>query len=1018
MRTTKLGVRLALVAGLLFSLATPQAFAQEVSGSIDGTVATAAGEAIPGAVVTLTGDGFPSGQSVMSNERGRFRYPAVPPGNYTLTASLDGFTDANIPTFRVSLGAEMTINIPMQLTAVEDAIVVTAEVPLFSVTSSDTSATLSDEWIDKMPVGRDFTSVVEQAAGANGEDQLLGGISIDGSSGAENRFVVDGMDTTNIQEGVSQKTVITDFVEEVQVKQGGYMAEFGGSTGGVINAVTKQGGSDFSGDLHVYAENNDWNGDVRPTLQHNPVTAAAELKVFEDDTQEILEPGFTLGGPLQRDHMWFFVGYSPQTVDAERTVNFLDGTTGTYTAGIDNEYATANVTGSYGKVYFRVGGNLDDQQIDNATDPTALNPLGLNFPSRNGNESSDPADYDTDRDAPGLSYTASLDFLATANLSASLRGGHFEYDTKDTGFPTGIWAGPSTASAGTPCQQFPNDCIPAQDYALGTIPSNPDNQGTVYDYFQRESLALDSTLFLEDLAGDHEIKAGVQVDEIENHVLDGYSNSRILFYIDRAQTNLFGESVRGTYGSYRLLQIATQTVDPVSSESTGLFLQDSWRVTDRLTFNIGVRTEEENVPSFAAQPNIPSTAIEFGFDDKIAPRLGFAYDIRGDGQWKAYGSYGIFYDVTKLEMPRGSFGGDKWVDYYYGLETLDLDSIISTCHIVANSVDVMPEGCPGQFLYSVDQRHPSNDPDDNTIDPNLQPMESNEITLGLEHLLGRNMSVGIRYVHKELDRTIEDVGVNLPGVGTVYYIANPGEGIAKSILGPGFPDQPTAVREYDGLTLTFRRNLTDGWGLNATYTYSELYGNYSGLSSSDELGRTAPNVNRFFDGLQNSFDQNGNSVLGELGSDRPHQFKAQLLYSAPWGTFIGLNQRIASGVPISTSYDVSPGLPFFPNGRGDLGRTDTFTQTDLNVSHTFNFGPDYGFELSLNVTNLFDEDNVTSIYNDGVDQDLPLSDAQFFAGFDAEQVIQQNNIPRDDLFGLPERYQNRRRVRLGAKFTF
>ena len=1019
MFTAKSGTRLALVASLVFTLAIPSAFAQEVSGSIDGTVVTTDGEAIPGVVVTLTGDGFPSGRSVMTNDRGRYRYPSVPPGNYTLQTNLDGFADAEIPTFRVNLGSDVTISIPMQLAAVEDAIVVTAEIPLFSITSSDTSATLADEWIEKMPTGRDFTSVIEQAAGANGEDQLLGGISIDGSSGSENRFVVDGMDTTNIQEGVSQKTVITDFVEEVQVKQGGYMAEFGGSTGGVINAVTKQGGSEFTGGVHVYAENNDWNGAVRPTLQHDPQTGVAELETFDDDKQEITEPGFTLGGPLHRDHMWFFVGYSPNSVDASRTVTFLnDGHTQTYDAGIDNKYATANLTGSYGKVYFRLGGNLDDQEIDNSTDPTALNQLGLNFPSYNGNESADPADYNSDRDAPGLSYTASVDFLATANWSASLRGGHFEYDTKDTGFPTGTWAGPSTASAGTPCQQFPTDCIQAQDYPLGTIPSNPDNRGTVYDYFQRESLALDTTLFVEDLAGDHEIKVGLQRDNIENHVLRGYSNTRILFYIDRARTNLFNESVRGTYGTYRTLQIATQTVDPVSSESTGLFLQDSWRATDRLTFNIGVRSEEENVPSFASQPNIPTTAIEFGFSDKIAPRLGFAYDVLGDGKWKAYGSYGVFYDITKLEMPRGSFGGDKWIDNYFGLETLDLDSIIATCHITENSIGVIPEGCPGDFLFSVDQRHPSNDPDNPTIDPNLKPMESNEITLGLEHLLTSNVSIGARYVHKELKRTIEDVGVNIPGLGTVYYIANPGEGIAQSILGSSFPDQPKAVRDYDGITLTFRKNFSDNWGLNATYTYSQLEGNYSGLSSSDELGRTAPNVNRFFDGLHNSFDQNGNEVLGKLGSDRPHQFKAQVLYSLPWGTFVGVNQRISSGVPISTSYDVAPGLPFFPYGRGDMGRTETFTQTDLNLAHTFTFGSNYGFELSLNVTNLFDEENVTSIYNDGVDQDLPLSNAEFFGGFNANQVITDNDIPRDDLYGFAERFQNRRRVRLGAKFTF
>jgi outer membrane receptor protein involved in Fe transport len=1011
MQKTYLGVRVAIIAALVFALAGPTAFAQETSGAVDGTVRSPDGAGLPGVLVTLTGDGYPSGNSVVTNDTGRYRYPSVPPGNYSLRASLDGFADAEIPSFRVNLGSELTISIPMQLSAVEEVIVVTGDVPLFSITGSETTATIADEWIEKMPLGRDFTSAVDQAAGANTESTLLGGISIDGSSGSENRFIVDGMDTTNIQEGVSQKRVVTDFIEEVQVKQGGYMAEFGGSTGGVISAVTKQGGSEFTGDVHVYAENNDWNGDVRPVLQHDPQTSEAELQVFDDDSSERIEPGFTLGGPLHRDHMWFFVGYSPASVDVERDVTFLaDGQTRTYKASSENEYATANLTGSYGKVYFRLGGNLDDQTIDNVSSGG-----GFGLPNRNGTGSSDPADYDTDRDSPGLSYTASVDFLATANWSASLRGGHFEYDTQDSGFNTGVWAGLSLKTA---CQQFPDDCDPAQDYPLGNIPGHPANSGALFDYFERETLALDTTIFVEDFGGDHEFKLGVQQENLENHVLNGYSNTRILFYVDTATTNLFGESVRGPFGIYRVLQIATQTIDPIQSENLGVFLQDSWRVTDRLTLNVGVRSEEENVPSFAASSDIPSTAIEFGLSDKIAPRIGAAYDIKGDGTWKAYASYGIFYDITKLEMPRGSFGGDKWVDFWYGLETLDFESIIGSCRIVENTSEVLPEGCSGDFLFLVDQRHPSNDPEDSTIDPNLKPMESNEITLGVEHLLGRNMTVGARYVHKELKRTIEDVGVTIPGIGTIYYIANPGEGIASDILGPGFPNQPKAVRDYDALTLTLRKNFSNNWGFNATYTYSELYGNYSGLSSSDELGRTSPNVNRFFDGLQNTFDQNGNPVLGKLGSDRPHQFKAQLLYALPWGTFLGVDQQISSGVPISTEYEVAPGLPFFPFGRGDFGRTETFTQTSLNVSHQFTFGSNYGLEFSLNVNNLFDEDNVLSIYNSGVDQDLPLTNAEFFAGFDADQIIADENIPRNDLFGLPERFQGRRQVRLGVKFTF
>ena len=220
------------------------------------------------------------------------------------------------------------------------------------------------------------------------------------------------------------------------------------------------------------------------------------------------------------------------------------------------------------------------------------------------------------------------------------------------------------------------------------------------------------------------------------------------------------------------------------------------------------------------------------------------------------------------------------------------------------------------------------------------------------------------------------------------------------------------------MTLTFRKNYSDGWGLSATYTYSELYGNYSGLSSSDEDGRTSPNVNRFFDSLNGSFDSNGNPVFGELGTDRPHQFKLQYIRALPWQASLGLNQRFASGTPISSEYSVSPGLPFFPFGRGNQGRTDTVTQTDVMLAKEFALGGDRSFEVTFNIRNLFDEDAVTDVDNSAINQDLPLNEEEFFAGFDAEAVRIAAGIPFDGSYLMPENFQARREIRLGLRFRF
>lgn len=989
--------------------------AQEQTGAIEGVITDEQGAPLPGVSVTIGGDTSVSGKVVMSNSQGRFRIPAVPPGTYDLTAGLEGFQSTKVSDIQVTLGARLQVNFKMGLDTVKDTIEVTATAPIISLRSSDTSAVISQEWIENLPTGRDFTSVVSQVAGANDENDLLGGISIDGASGAENRFIVDGMDTTSLQDGTSEKTLVTDFLEEVQVKASGYNAEFGGSTGGVINAVTKSGSNEFKGEVHAYLENESLPleerafsgftaGDGRnEVLQLNPNTAEAEYANFDSDDFERFEPGFSIGGPIYRDKVWFFAGYSPTFWKEQRTVTFSDGVTDTFTRSNDFDYGSFNLTASLGQVYVKLSANISDRSRDNV------------FPSRNGTGSSDIDDYNVDREQPNESYSLNADWLVSDSVSVNLRGGHFEYDTQDSGFFTGVWTGFSTRSRGRPADLFEGFPIEL-DRPIGSI--TPSNSGTLFDHFERDFITGDVTFFVEDFGGSHEIKIGGLYEKIGNEVLDGYTNTRLLFEWGRARTDLSGNVVTGPFGVYRVLQIATQ--GDVESENSALYIQDSWQPTDRLTLNLGVRAEKERIPSFSARSDIPRTAIGFDYDDKIAPRAGFAYDLKGDGRWKVYGSYGVFYDNTKLELPRGLFGGDVWVDWFFGLETFDWPSIAETCVIETNAITAgPPAGCPGEFLFAVDRRRPANDPSAPTIDPNLKPFESNEFTIGIDHVINPTMSIGLRYVRKEVERAIEDVGLVDPVAGAeVFFIANPGEGVAENVLGAGFPNQPRATRDYDGITLTFRKNFSNNWALNANYTYSRLEGNYSGLASSDEDGRLSPNVNRFFDSLQGSFDANGNPVLGRLASDRPHNFKAQFLYRTPWETIIGIDQRIASGTPVSTEMSVSPNLPFFPYGRGDLGRTDTLTQTDLYLAHEFKFDDRYSVELSISVFNLFDEDAETDIFNDRLQQDLPLNEEEFFAGFDPNQVIADNNIPLDPRFGLFEERQAPRSVRLGLRFNF
>ena len=188
----------------------------------------------------------------------------------------------------------------------------------------------------------------------------------------------------------------------------------------------------------------------------------------------------------------------------------------------------------------------------------------------------------------------------------------------------------------------------------------------------------------------------------------------------------------------------------IANTNIGLFIQDAWAVNDRLTLNLGLRTENESVPSYTTADGTAPIAIEWGFGEKLAPRLGFAYDLAGDGKTKLYGNWGIYYDIFKLELPQGSFGGQKWLEYYYTLDTPNCESLDPAgC----------PPACPGRLLDGpIDFRHPSNAPGEETLDSDIKPMKLQEFTFGFERELGKHLAMGARYIHKQIDRAIEDVG--------------------------------------------------------------------------------------------------------------------------------------------------------------------------------------------------------------------------------------------------------------------
>src|SRR5215204_650385 len=239
-------MRLVRVAALLaMTLFNGAAFAQEQRGSIEGVVKDSSGAVLPGVTVALT-SGSGAKLETVSDAQGVYRFPSLAPGNYKVNANLQGFRPGNVEDVSVALGQVKKVDFALGPAGVTESVQVVAESPLVDVRQSSRQTNIRAEQIDMLPKGRDFTTLVTQAPGANNEAKL-GGLSIDGASAGENRYIIDGIETTNIQTGVSGKNLIADFVEEVQVKSSGYTAEYGGATGGVVNAITKSGTNSFHG---------------------------------------------------------------------------------------------------------------------------------------------------------------------------------------------------------------------------------------------------------------------------------------------------------------------------------------------------------------------------------------------------------------------------------------------------------------------------------------------------------------------------------------------------------------------------------------------------------------------------------------------------------------------------------------------------------------------------------------------------------------------------------------------------
>ena len=1095
----KTGAFLRLVLAIMcISLCT---FGQETTGGIEGVVKDPAGAVVPNVTLTITtaqqtatgttttGTGAGFRRTLTTDDEGFFRAVQIPPGVYDVTTTAaSGFGEAKYENVVVVIGRNtqltISVNPGTQTTSVDISV---SDAPPVDTTNSAVQTSVTAQKIELLPKGTGFTSLLKTIPGTRPESRS-GGFSVDGASGGENVFVIDGQEVTNFRTGTlnENNNIPTQFVQEVQVKSSGFGAEFGGATGGVISVVTKGGGNSFHGEGGLHAEVPRFNGSPRPSLvrfvQTSP-TFAQEVISFDPprSTGNNLFPSFNIGGPIIKDRVWFFVDYSPQIFDTVTTTNFYSNdltprrtqvATETFKRVRTFEYAFARIDANPLSKLRLTATALWNPIIDEGSLPFGtLSFSGNSIPTVNFGGSIGTltgralTDRQGGRQNSNLVTTSGV-YTPTSNL---VIGGRFSrgYLNQKLGnyfVPAGLQI--VCSSGATTSNPIPGACV-----HNSTTASNAE---ITKDISLRTNWEFDAT-YMFNAGGRHELKGGYQRFKIFNDVASfGTTKGRLTFHygtqinqigaglvVPSAPICASGQTTGCILGSgiYRF----SGTFGDASNLNQSIYIQDKYQPIRRLTLNLGVRFEKEFLPSF----NEFAPPIDFQWDDKIAPRLGFAYDLFGDGKTKVFGSYGLFYDRMKFELPRGLFGGDIFLETFFEIQPNQPYTFFTVENILGSFSG--PSVCPATGFIApnalgrcqLDRRVAANEPGaspyaNGAVDPNLKPFKQSEITFGIERELWRNWVLRARYTHKNVETVVEDAGIRNAADSEAYIIGNPGSGLHLETLQTlGYNRIVEPKRVYDAAEVVFERRLGKNWYLHANYTYSRLFGNYSGLSSSDEAhlpnGRLSPNVTRAFDLPFIGFTATGEKDDGPLQTDRPHVFNIYGAYIFDWldsksnSTEVAVIQGIWSGTPqTTTAFFVSSITPQLIYGRGDMGRSPTLTQTDVSFTHRYKFGNDKRFAIvaDLNFINFFDQDTVTGLYTVMNPSNRVINFATFNAPAPAPPRF-TNNGPafvnaytsgalltdlnnwldadptrRDARYGQPFLYQGPREIRFGFRFLF
>ncbi len=939
--------RFSLALAVCLLLLAPVGLLGQTTGTIEGQVTDQSGAALPGVTMELTGIHLQGTKTAVTEADGRYRFLNLVPGDYTVMATLAGFGKVQKKA-TVTLDATATANMQLALSTTAE-VVVTGEAPLIDSTSTTSGSNFSGKVVDKLPLSsRNYADVVFVQPGVqadNGETQGRSlALSIYGSTSAENSFLIDGVNTTNVIKGIQGKDINNEFIQEVEVKTSGYQAEYGRNTGGVVNVITKSGGNEFHGGIFGYYNSLGLASDQKNVItpDNSQLGNSQTTTIATKNTRS--EGGLDLGGFMVKDRVWFFAAYD--RVITDQVFNPTSGVTGPTNLSC----ATAPLQGEGCPFPDTITENKYSLKLTlNLAQSTTLQ--GVYFSDRQtttGTISANPQSFNPFAtqgriDVGGPDYGARLNQLfGSSGILTLAYGQHSDrYETKPEG---------SDVSQLRDRTLTPFNYYGGFGQIFGPVVNNASSRNTY---------AANYTGYV----GNHEFKAGgdyEKVDTFGSTYWTGASRTSIFqcsasFPCSGSAMPFNASSVPGYSSPYSgpvyyehqfftangsdLTPLVTAPFNTPTKRYSG-FVQDQWRITPALTANLGVRYDAEKLYNGLDQE-------AFSLSNEWAPRFGVTWDWAGDGTSKLYASAGRFYYAIPTDL---------------NVRVFTANTSIVTWNYDPNSLVQAPDAPDGRTQLTQVGSF-AGEP----TDPGLKAAYQDEFTIGVEKAIDPTLSVGMKGTYRSLGRTIEDrcdlnyatnptgsscalmnpgaTGIDNPGAtgayGSCTNYGNPTAGLpggvpANGCTGPGQGTPiPDAKRIFKGIELVVRKQFTNEIWAQLSYLGSSLRGNYSGAIR-EASGQTDPGINADFDYA--AFTQNASGIL-EL--DRPNQGRLDAVYNAPWGLSAGLQFYVRTGTPTSIDgyYNQFYTTELYLAQRGYAGRLPTDYEMNMSLGYNLNVGP-------------------------------------------------------------------------------